>query len=70
MTKTDLISRILNHDSRGEDALWLAEKYELDVPHHDEELTEATRLLLEGAERYYNRLSELDEELELHILGN
>ena len=70
MTKTDLVRKILTHERRGEDALWLAENYELDVPHYDAELTEATRLLLEGAERYYNRLAELDEELEIHMLGN
>ena len=66
MNKVDLVRKMINHMQRGEDALWLADEFQMDVPDQgDLELAESVRLLLEGSERLYNRLYELNDELEL-----
>ena len=70
MNKETLARKMLTAIARGEDPLFIAETYQLDTPGVDEELEEATRLVMEGAERLYNRLGELDEEFNIGIIGN
>ena len=68
MTKEDFIRKMINHEQRGEDALWIADTFSTGaIKEQDAELGEAARLLMEGSERLYQRLYELNDELKLGI---
>ena len=65
MTKEKLVYQMVDHFMRGEDALWIAEHYQMSAV-ADKELDTICQTLRQQADALWERLAQLDKELELN----